>query len=204
MLKILVEVPVTNFPRSYARDYKETHLIPPFSTCYGFLLSAIGELDLDKYRGAAISIGWLGQKPRKSKTIRKRHVWNKNNGKNPYPSKARSSVPLTHCRKVERVELLCNLKIVVGVEHPELEQQLTLAIDRPEQINRFGNLSLGESYALVNTFDWFSGSTDSVTWLSRDPKGRYSLPVWIDRNTGKATFKRFSEGEFCKGSWVKI
>ena len=43
MLGIYVSVPVACFRKGLAREYLETEPIPPPSTCYGFLLSLVGE-----------------------------------------------------------------------------------------------------------------------------------------------------------------
>ena len=43
MIGLYVTVPVACFRKGLAREYLETEPLPPPSTCYGFLLSLVGE-----------------------------------------------------------------------------------------------------------------------------------------------------------------
>jgi len=43
MLGIRVTVPIACFRKGLAREYLETEPLPPPATCYGFLLSLVGE-----------------------------------------------------------------------------------------------------------------------------------------------------------------
>lgn len=72
MLGIYVNVPVAGFRKGYAREYLETHLIPPPATCYGFLLSLIGERDRSRHIGCRVTSVMLTE-PVKSVLLRK--VW---------------------------------------------------------------------------------------------------------------------------------
>ena len=45
MLGLRVTVPVACFRKGLAREYLETEQLPPPATCYGFLLSLVGETD---------------------------------------------------------------------------------------------------------------------------------------------------------------
>ncbi|MEM8828465.1 MAG: CRISPR-associated protein Cas5, partial [Cyanobacteria bacterium P01_G01_bin.19] len=68
---LYIDCPCTSFPRSFARDYKETHLYPPPSTIYGFLLSLVGELEMTAHLGVKIATGIIGKKPAISRILRK-------------------------------------------------------------------------------------------------------------------------------------
>src|SRR5688572_29300813 len=54
MLGIRVTVPIACFRKGLAREYLETEPLPPPSTCYGFLLSLVGEVDRRKHIGARV------------------------------------------------------------------------------------------------------------------------------------------------------
>ena len=68
---LYIDCPCTSFPRSFARDYKETYLYPPPSTIYGFLLSLVGEEDLKAHLGVKLAMVIIGDKPQISRILRK-------------------------------------------------------------------------------------------------------------------------------------
>lgn len=79
---VYVTVPIACFRRGMAREYLETELIPPPSTCYGFLLSLVGETDRHRHVRCRVTSGIFG-KPEVSVVLRK--VWrikNRNGWKN--------------------------------------------------------------------------------------------------------------------------
>ena len=55
MLGVYVSVPVACFRKGLAREYLETEPVPPPSTCYGFLLSLVGEEKRERHIGARIT-----------------------------------------------------------------------------------------------------------------------------------------------------
>jgi len=69
---LYLECPCTSFPRSFARDYKETYRYPPPSTIYGFLLSLVGEEDMTAHLGVKLAIGLIGDDPPISRIVRKK------------------------------------------------------------------------------------------------------------------------------------
>lgn len=61
-----------------------------------------------------------------------------------------------------------------------------MAIESPNEINRFGGLSLGESTHMVNDVSVFDaerhtndGASDFQLFLQNE-RGRLTLPVWVD------------------------
>jgi len=56
-MQLYLDCPCTSFPRSFARDYKETYRYPPPSTVYGLLLSLVGEVDMAAHLGVRLAIG---------------------------------------------------------------------------------------------------------------------------------------------------
>ncbi|WP_339367370.1 CRISPR-associated protein Cas5, partial [Picosynechococcus sp. PCC 7002] len=109
---LYLECPCTSFPRSFARDYKETYLYPPPSTIYGFLLSLVGEEDLTAHLGVKIAIGLIGDAPTVSRIVRKQrhHKFSKTH-MGTYPSSKFS--------KPNHQELLTDLKVALRLDSAE-------------------------------------------------------------------------------------
>ena len=57
MLGIYVTVPVACFRKGLAREYLETEPLPPPATCYGFLLSLVGESSRLRHVGVRVVTG---------------------------------------------------------------------------------------------------------------------------------------------------
>lgn len=200
---LYLECPCTSFPRSFARDYKETYRYPPLSTIYGFLLSLVGEVDMAAHLGVKLAIGLIGSQPPISRIVRKqRHHKFSRDHLGTYPT-SKFSKPNHH-------ELLTDLQVAVQIDSSEesasvtLEERVAIAFSTPDQITRFGGLSLGESWALINGVRSYRETDGTIQWLVVDNRGLISLPVWIDRNTGRGTFCRFKFGNFSKECWLKI
>jgi len=201
-----LDCPCTSFPRSFARDYKETYLYPPPSTVYGFLLSLVGEENLTAHLGVKIAIGLIGDSPPISRIVRKqRHHKFSKTRMGTYPSSKFS--------KPNHQELLTDLKVALKVDSSEekakisLADRVAIAISTPEQITRFGGLSLGESWAMVNGIRPYRPEDGDIRWLMTDNRGLIGLPVWIDRKTTQGTFQRFTlekTQEFREVAWVTI
>jgi len=60
MIGIYVTVPIACFRKGLAREYLETEPLPPPATCYGFLLSLVGEADRTRHIGARVTAVLLG------------------------------------------------------------------------------------------------------------------------------------------------
>ena len=200
---LYLDCPCTSFPRSFARDYKETYLYPPPSTIYGFLLSLVGEEDLTAHLGVKLAIGIVGHEPSISRIIRKqRH--------HKFSKKHMGTYPPSQFSKPNFQELLTDLKVVVRVDSREesapvkLDDRVAIALATPEQITRFGGLSLGESWALINGIRTYRPDDGKIQWLVKDNRGLIGLPVWIDRQTSKGTFQRFRLDDFSTDCWVTI
>src|SRR6266849_164716 len=72
MFGIRVTVPIACFRKGLAREYLETEPLPPPSTCYGFLLSLVGETSRKRHIGCRVAPVLIG-KPRQSVVLRT--VW---------------------------------------------------------------------------------------------------------------------------------
>lgn len=55
MLGLRVIVPIACFRKGLAREYLETEQLPPPSTCYGFLLSLVGETRRPRHAGCRVA-----------------------------------------------------------------------------------------------------------------------------------------------------
>ncbi|ALF52468.1 CRISPR-associated protein Cas5 [Nostoc piscinale CENA21] len=213
MTLLYIECPCTSFPRSFARDYKETYLYPPPSTIYGFLLSLVGEENLTTHLGVELALGIIGDDPAISRIVRKQRHHKFAIGQEAKKRIAKYGegvYPSSNFSKLNHQELLTNVRIVVQVNsHQEtasikLTERISIALSTPSQITRFGGLSLGESNGLVNGVRSYRESDGTIRWLVKDKRGLIGLPIWINRTTGQGTFQRFSFGDFCSDCWVSI
>ncbi|WP_126148401.1 type I-MYXAN CRISPR-associated protein Cas5/Cmx5/DevS [Synechococcus elongatus] len=201
-LQLYLDVPLTSFPRSYARDYKETYRFPPPSTVYGCLLSLVGEVNLERHCGVRLAIGLLGEDPVVSRILRKQRqhkFW----GLGTYPAAKHN--------KPNFQEVVSGLELVVAVdssqetESPSLSDRLQSALSNPAAITRFGGLSLGESWALVNGVRPWREQDGAPRWLCCDSRGLIALPVWIDRKTSQGTFGRYRlDSDWSDQCWTVI
>src|SRR5437762_10071150 len=72
MLGLYVTVPLACFRKGLAREYLETEPLPPPATCYGFLLSLVGETKRARHIGCRVAPVLLN-KPERSVVLRT--VW---------------------------------------------------------------------------------------------------------------------------------
>lgn len=175
MLGIYVTVPIACFRKGLAREYLETEPLPPPSTCYGFLLSLVGETDRRRHVGSRVSPS-LVNKPQQSVVLRT--VWRVK--KMPLGSPGNT--------RPDYQQLLSPVELVIWLDSGDeaasddrLETRVARALTNPCEITRFGGLSLGESTHLVNDVSPFSGDADKsgMVFLLHD-RGRLTLPVWVD------------------------
>jgi CRISPR-associated protein Cas5t len=118
--------------------------------------------------------------------------------------------PTSKFSKPNHQELLTDLKVSVQIDSSgevatvKLADRVAIALSNPSQITRFGGLSLGESWAMVNGIRSYRETDGTIRWLVKDNRGLIGLPIWIDRKSGQGTFQRFSLGEFSESCWVTI
>ncbi len=182
MFGVYVTVPVACFRRGLAREYLETELIPPPSTCYGFLLSLIGETDRQRHVKCRVTPGIFG-KPDVSVVLRT--VWRV------------KSTPLGSAgnTRPDYQQLLTDVHLVIWLDSSEeADQQSTLearvqralAPATRGTIERFGGLALGESTHMVDTISPLENCRDSLPMQNSfqmfqiHERGRLTLPVWVD------------------------
>lgn len=178
MIGVYVNVPIACFRKGAAREYLETEMIPPPSTCYGFLLSLVGETDRRRHIGCRVTSSLLS-KPHTSVVLRT--VWRV------------KSMPLGAAgnTRPDYQQLLTHVELVVWLDSESEKVPLTLedrvgeALRDPASVSRFGGLSLGESTHLVDEVSDFekvvsrhAGRVGQFYLIS--DRGRLTLPVWVD------------------------
>ncbi|MDA1018126.1 MAG: type I-MYXAN CRISPR-associated protein Cas5/Cmx5/DevS [Planctomycetota bacterium] len=189
MLGIYVHVPIACFRKGLAREYLETESLPPPSTCYGFLLSLVGETNRHRHVGARVAPQLIG---RPDLSVVLRTVWR-------VKSKPLGSSGNT---RPDYQQLLSDVRLVMWLdssnetntsEDDTLETRVGQALDADNRhgIKRFGGLSLGESTHLVNEVVLLDRARAAADWSQRVPedsgqaflvheRGRLTLPVWVD------------------------
>ena len=184
MIGVYITVPVACFRKGLAREYLETEQLPPPSTCYGFLLSLVGETDRYRHIGCRIGPTLVGE-PQKSTILRT--VWRTKSKK--------FRMGDGNNRTPAQQELLTGVRVVLWLNsldekkmEPSLEQRVENALTHPESLERFGGLSLGESTHLIDEMRLFSGSVEETGLIFVcAERGRLTLPVWVDHVGSRGT-----------------
>jgi len=194
MLGLYVSVPIACFRKGLAREYLETESLPPPSTCYGFLLSMVGETDRMRHERVRLTAGLIGQPDR---SVVLRTVWRVKS--KPLGSSGNS--------RPDYQQLLSNVRLVMWIDSSDegdlkesLESRLKTALSPLMRgaIERFGGLSLGESthlvdeVSLIERMDVDANKEEVRLFVVRD-RGRYTLPVWVDHVGSAGT--RYATGD---------
>jgi CRISPR-associated protein Cas5t len=199
MLALEVTVPVACFRKGFAREYWETEDLPPPATCYGFLLSLVGERDRCRHIGVRICPALLPQAERSLAPRQDTKADGAAEASTPrWPERSAVLRTLWRVKKLplgspgntrpDYQELLTGVRLAIWLDsseeagtNPTLEDRVVVALDHPERIDRFGGLSLGESTHLVDEVSRLHDGwqTRARAYLLND-RGRLSLPVWVD------------------------
>lgn len=186
MIGLHVTVPIACFRKGSAREFLETESIPPPATCYGFLLSLIGEADRERHLNARVGPALLDQT---STSVVLRTIWRikslplgaSGNTKPDY-----QQLLTGHSPNLPFINLVIWLDSGNEEAKPTLEDRVQQALKDPASISRFGGLSLGESTHLVDSVSLIddklmhklAGQRYQCFELSKT--GRFTLPVWVD------------------------
>jgi CRISPR-associated protein Cas5t len=203
MLGIRITVPIACFRKGLAREYLETEPLPPPSSCYGLLLSLVGETQRVRHIGCRVA-PVLMNCPERSVVLRT--VWRVKKTPLGTPGNTRPDYQ----------QLLSPVELVVWLDsmhernpRPTLEDRARTALVNPAAIDRFGGLSLGESTHLVDEIHPLEKYLRSASFQRRQPeprgqafllasKGRLTLPVWVDHVGSAGT--RYVTGDL-HGDW---
>jgi CRISPR-associated protein Cas5t len=175
MTGIYVTVPVACFRKGLAREYLETEPLPPPATCYGFLLSMVGEMDRRKHINARVTSVLLS-KPETSVVLRT--VWRVKKLPLGSPGNTRPD----YQQLLTDVQLLIWLDSSQEAGEHRLEHRVQ-AVLGGQAPSRFGGLSLGESTHLVDEvspWEKVKSRFNEGRAFYQAERGRLTLPVWVD------------------------
>jgi CRISPR-associated protein Cas5t len=180
MIGVYVTVPVACFRKGLTREYLETEPLPPPATCYGFLLSLVGETNRRRHLGCRVTPVLLNN-PELSVVLRT--VWRVK--KTPLGSSGNT--------RPDYQQLLSPVELLIWLDSSHergdsvpLEERVATSLREPGTISRFGGLSLGESTHLVDVVSPFEGRLAERMREHRGrafllaESGRLTLPVWVD------------------------
>jgi CRISPR-associated protein Cas5t len=191
MINLYVSVPIACFRPGEAREFWETHPLPPPATVYGFLLAMVGEVNRDRHIGVRCTAGLLNY-PDCSTVLRKFWRIKELGGKGSATQGNGTNV------RPDYQHLLTNVKLVIIVDSTDeeskevtLESRVRIAVDPKQRsrINRFGGLSMGESTHMVDEVclveDFKNLKSECLDVYLKDAIGNLTLPVWVD-HVGRA------------------
>ncbi|HMU41072.1 MAG TPA: type I-MYXAN CRISPR-associated protein Cas5/Cmx5/DevS [Pseudomonadota bacterium] len=179
MLAIKLTVPIACWRKGYAREFLESEKLPPPATCYGALLSLVGETDRRRHRGCRVTAGHCT--PLGSPSTVLRTLWRVKSNKVPQGSGCNARPDFQQLFTDTTLILFCDR----GDEQSgqlSLEDRVRTALKNPASVERFGGWSLGESTHLINDV-WLleEGIVDTPCEVFLcDPKGDLTLPIWVD------------------------
>src|SRR5439155_726320 len=174
MTGLHVTVPIACFRKGLAREYLETEPLPPPATCYGFLLSLVGETARRRHVGCRVAPVLLNKPPT---SVVLRTVWRVK----------RMPLGSSGNTRPDYQQLLTGVELLVWLDSggetgtgPTLEARVSAALTKPfgVSVSRFGGLSLGESTHLVDEVsawdqikDRFQNRTGWAFLTREDKKG---------------------------------
>ncbi|AKQ70372.1 fruiting body developmental protein S-like protein [Myxococcus hansupus] len=178
MIAIELTVPVACWRKGRARELVETEVLPPPATCYGALLSLVGEQDRERHRGCRVTAGLLNA-PGISTVLRT--FWRTKNLK-VAKGNEENAAP-------DQQQLVIDAHLVVWCDSSEehasaesLEARVVRAMRAPGTVERAGAWSLGESTHLINDARLLPEGrppSDCRVFLTAS-MGGITLPVWVD------------------------
>jgi CRISPR-associated protein Cas5t len=194
-----IEVPYASFRKSYARSFAETYPLPPPATVYGMLLSLVGERFRRRHEGVRLAFAYQCRQledecrrpclPPIATTLRKL-------------SRYKYGVPAKQSKlgnAPDFIETLCGIEFLCWVdssqEKPDaktLESRIVTAIQRPDEVNRYGLLCLGLSDDAVNDVELCQTIEGRWHRLLPSSAGSIELPIWVDHiGSAKTRWHRY-------------
>lgn len=191
MIALELSVPVACWRKGRAREWVESEVLPPPATCYGALLSLVGEVDRERHRGCRVTAGLLNT-PATSTVVRT--FWRTKN-RSQAQGQGENAGP-------DFQQLVLDARLVVWCDSSEepdaatgLEGRVVRAMREPAGVERSGGWSLGESTHLINDARLLPDGRPPAgcrAFLCQ-PAGPLTLPVWVDHVGTRLT--RFAVGD---------
>jgi CRISPR-associated protein Cas5t len=211
MLALHVTVPIACFRKGLAREYLETEAVPPPATCYGFLLSLVGEADRHRHVGCRVTPGLIG---RTNTSVVLRTVWRVKDRGTPQGSGTNARPDYQQLLTGDSpnhpfVELVVWLDSAGDQSADQrLEDRVRAALDpaRRHAVSRFGGLSFGESTHMVDSVSLLDQARSQrmgdrpLSVFEVRPNGRLTLPVWVDHVGSRGT--RYATGTLTPRGWA--
>jgi CRISPR-associated protein Cas5t len=170
LIGVGLTVPIACWRKAHARELLETELVPPPATCFGALLSLVGEVDRERHRGCRVTGGIVGV-PEHSVVVRMLWRTKDVNGAQGTGENAKPDFQqlLTGCDSREE-------------ENERLEDRVQRVLRDPKSIDRFGGWSLGESTHLINDAHLLADGVPppGTRGFLLDAGGALTLPVWVN------------------------
>jgi len=193
-IRLLLEAPFFCSKKPLARIFGETFDFPPPFTLYNMFLSAIGETDITKHAGSSIAIARLSMGP---KSVLGGKIWKVGDGHK-------------LMRGIANKEIYTNLRASVWVKG-SLASAVKIALLEPENVDRYGVLSIGESFNIVNDLHMWT-TTDGPnegSMLIKDKFGPIGLPIWSQHVGTQCKWEKFDVvkkdlGSVPEEAWVTI
>src|SRR5581483_4252235 len=129
MLGVRVTLPIACFRKGLAREYLETESLPPPATCYGFLLSLVGETKRARHIGCRVCPVLLNE-PEMSVVLRT--IWRVKSKPLGSPGNTRPDFQ----QLLSPVELVIWLDSTDESGSPRLEERVVQALEHPETVSR--------------------------------------------------------------------
>lgn len=188
-----IEAPLTAFRPKLARDYQETWPAPPPSTVFGLLMSLCGiwPQQTSQFKGARLAIA-ISPGAQRSTVLRKMH-------------RGEEGKTLVPKWRPEYQELLVDLTTWVFIPEEQAQERALVgfvraALEHPEQVERSGGLSFGESAFLVHSIKELPAQAlegEPLQVLMPTNTGFLQLPVWVDFSDDKLSrHQRFELSEY--------
>ncbi len=178
MIGVRLTVPIACWRKGQAREFLESQMIPPPATCYGSLLSLVGEPDPNRHRGCRVTASVIVNG---MASVVLRTLWQVKNKTIPQGCGPNAGPDFQQLIVGTELAIWCDSE-EERVPHRGLEIRVREALETPDRVQRFGGWSLGESTHLINDARLAPdmGFTEEHKVFLEDESGYLTLPVWVD------------------------
>jgi CRISPR-associated protein Cas5t len=186
VIALELTVPVACWRKGRAREFLESELLPPPATCYGALLSLVGERDRERHRGCRVGVGLLNA-PATSVVLRT--LWQIKDVRTPQGVGQNAGPDFQQLVLDARLVVWCDSTEEPGDEATRLEPRVVRALREPWTVERWGGWSLGESTHLINDVRLLPDGRPLAECRAflLSPEGDVTLPVWVDHVGSRGT-----------------